>query len=111
MVEGVWDPYRGDADYKIMYRLKNCQLSLQSWNLRVFGNVNRILKQKQDRLQQLENLSRLLENAEEIQGLRKEINKLLVMEEIMWSQRSRVLWIKWGDRNMKFFRATASQRR
>lgn len=111
VVEGAWDPYRGGADYKIMYRLKNCQLSLQSWNWRVFGNVNRILKQKQDRLQQLENLSRLLENAKEIQGLRKEINKLLVREEIMWSQRSRVLWIKWGDRNTKFFRATTSQRR
>ena len=29
----------------------------------------------------------------------------------MWSQRSRVLRIKWGDRNTNFFHATASQRR
>ncbi|KAL4632856.1 hypothetical protein ACB092_04G081400 [Castanea dentata] len=110
VVEGAWDLYRGDADYKTMNRLKNCQVSLQSWNWRVFGNVNQILKKKQDRLQQLENLSKLHENAEEIQGLRKEINEMLV-KEIMCSQRSRAFWIKWGDRNTKFFHATASQRR
>lgn len=49
VVEGAWDSYRGDADYKITDKLKNCQLSLQSWNWKVFRNVNQILKQKQDR--------------------------------------------------------------
>ena len=39
------------------------------------------------------------------------INESLLREEIMWNQRSRALWIKWGDRNTKFFHATASQRR
>lgn len=51
----------------------------------MFGNVNKSLKQKQDRLQLLEALNCLHEKVEEIQGLRKEINEILVNEEIMWN--------------------------
>ena len=40
-----------------------------------------------------------------------EINEIQVREEIMWNQRSRVLWLKWGGRNTKFFHAMVSQRR
>ena len=49
--------------------------------------------------------------AEEIKGVRDEINEIQVREEMMWNQRSRALWLKWGDRNTKFFHASASQRR
>ena len=51
-------------------------MSLQSWNWSVFGNVNRVLKQKQERLQFLEDLNCLHEKAKEIQGLRMEINEM-----------------------------------
>ena len=64
VVENAWDPYRGDEEYKITDRIKSCQVNLQLWNLRVFGNVNKILKKKQESLQQLENLSSLHEKAE-----------------------------------------------
>ena len=48
--------------------------------------------------------------AEEVQWLKLEINEILTREEIMWNQRSRAMWMKWGDRNTKFFHATVSQR-
>ena len=56
--------------------------------------MNLVLKQKQERLQHLEGLNCLHEKAEEIQGLRKEINEMLTREEIMWNRRSRASWIK-----------------
>lgn len=56
------------------------------WNREVFGNVNKVLKQKQERLQQLENLNH--DMVEEIQLLRKEINNTLIREEVMWEVES-----------------------
>ena len=69
------------------------------------------MKQKRERLQHLEALNSLHDRVDEIQNLKKEINEALSREEVMWAQRSRALWMKWGDRNTKFFHATASQRR
>ena len=48
------------------------------------------------------------EKVEEIRSLKVETNESLLREEIMWNQRSKALWIKWGDRNTKFFHATVS---
>ena len=77
----------------------------------VFGNVNKTLKLKQNRLQQLESLDLLHEPAEEIKALKKEINEITLREEMMWNQRSRALWVQCGDRNTKFFHEMASNRR
>jgi hypothetical protein len=42
---------------------------------------------------------------------RKVLNSLIAQEESYWRQRSRISWMKEGDRNTKFFHEFASQRK
>ena len=108
IVESAWDPLCVDSGFKVTDRFKSYQVQFQKWNWKVFGNVHQVLRQKKERLQQLEAQDSL---HEKVQWVKKEINEILIGEEIMWNQRSRALWIKWGDRNTSFFHAIASQRR
>ena len=110
VIERAWDPFKGGSKFQIQDRIKSCQFQLQKWNREVYGNVSKNLKNKQRRLQQLEALNMLHETAGEIIELRKEINETLNREELMWNQRSRALWMKYGDHNTQFFHATATQR-
>ena len=59
--------------------------------------MNNTLKMKRNQLQQFEAIDGMVDKAEDIKCLKKEINEVLLREEIMWKQRSRALSLKWGD--------------
>jgi hypothetical protein len=44
-------------------------------------------------------------------GLEKEMDELLYHDEILWMQRSRITWLREGDRNTKYFHRSASWRK
>ena len=51
------------------------------------------------------------QNKEEFIKASKELDEWLMRQEIYWAQRSRVNWIKHGDKNTKIFHLKVSQRR
>ena len=82
IIEQAWDPYRVLSDLSIKERLSRCQNNLRWWNQTVFGNVNKKLRQKKNRLQQLELLNMLNDNEAEIKELRQEVNEVLNREKL-----------------------------
>ncbi|KAL4613723.1 hypothetical protein ACB092_07G001100 [Castanea dentata] len=85
------------------------------WNHREFGNVARQKKQLREELITLDAKEGDfgLSDGEKVHraGLRSQVEHLLSLEEISWRQKSRMLCIKEGDNNTKFFHKMANSHR
>ncbi|XP_072074451.1 uncharacterized protein [Arachis hypogaea] len=84
------------------------------WNNEVFGNI---AKRKSRILARLNGISAnfsfepnpFLENLQSC--LWKELEDLLIQEEIYWKQCSRCKWLNYGDRNTSYFHGVATSRK
>lgn len=87
---------------------KNSLVILKYWSKDEFDDRQR----KQDKLIQhqqhvkQDNPSSI--DGKEIIRIKNKINSMLMNEEIYWKQRSRIDWLREGDKNTKFFRFKAS---
>ena len=78
-------------------------IALGSWSKK-FGNVTR---EHAKSCSQLEQLMHMNADREEIRSVMDKMNELLYQEEMLWMQRSRISWLKEGDRNTKYFQSKA----
>ena len=116
-VRSWWESYHvhGAPSFVLANKLKLLKNDLKKWNVEVFGNVEERGKQLWKDLSVLVTIedSRGLTEEEklELERIRGELEKASLLEEICWRQKSRVLCIREGDRNTKFFHRIANSHR
>ena len=95
--------------------MKVLKEDLKRWNTMEFGNVGVNKKKLLDKLARLDEKDGVhgLTHEERRQGeeMKVEVEHLVSLEEISWVQKLRVLWLKEGDNNTKFFHNMANLHR
>ena len=100
----------GNPMKKVMGKIDACSTSLRSWSQLSFGNIRRMLEIKKEQLIQVEALSMRGGDDEQVRILKGEVYDLMVKEDCLWHQRSKVDWLKSGDMNTTYFHSQATQR-
>ena len=96
---------------RIKERIAMCGVGLHAWGLiRTHPDVEKI-KRLQAKVEALGKGELIEDSKIVLLAASKELDDLLLKQEIYWVQRLRISWLKHGDKNTKFLHSKASQRK
>lgn len=109
-IEEAWTNQLPASDLSDIHKKLSATMAcLGSWSSQVFGSVNKEIKLLKTRLEDLQK-SDFIGNQEYIKTISSRLDEILLREEIMWKQRSRINWLREGDQNTRYFHRKASGR-
>lgn len=112
IVEDVWSGNRiGEGREWIHDRLGRCKTQISNWHRDKNTNNINIIEELQQTLKRIQQGSQSMYNKQEETRLNCALDEVWAKEEGYWRQRSRIQWLKSGDRNTKLFHQATVERR
>ncbi|KAJ0230083.1 hypothetical protein HA466_0311140 [Hirschfeldia incana] len=106
LVDSAWNSSPLDT---VITKLNECRRSIIRWAKEKQEQSNLVIKSRQTDLEKA--LSSASPDTELIENINFELRRAYLEEEQFWQQRSRIQWLKQGDRNTGFFHAATRTRR
>lgn len=95
-------PLEPSRDEFVSQVLARCGTFLHSWDIQKKREMFKMVNDQKLLLQQAYN-KKLFLLFHEVEGFKDKLNKAMEDEEIYWKQRTKENWLKWGDKNTKWF--------
>ncbi|XP_072066236.1 uncharacterized protein [Arachis hypogaea] len=92
----------GSAMFKLVGKLKFCRHKLVEWQRTSNSNSNLKIMSLKEKISDETNKGQFA-NGATIRILEAELKEAFEQKERYWREKSRVQWLKWGDKNTKFF--------
>eukprot|EP00253_Pinus_taeda_P022431 PITA_22431 len=96
-------------------KLKMLKAEIKRWNKTTFGNI---LKEKEQIIQEIKKTQQRIisegrseDLAQKEQDMESKLLERERQEEVLWRQKSRIRWLREGEKNTKFFHKSTVQRR
>lgn len=105
----VKQAWKESSNKTISGRIAAVRGAISLWNKKKQNNSRILIQQKQEELETA--LSSAINDTGLINKISQDLQAAYTAEEAYWKQRSRLLWLRLGDRNSGYFHATTKNRK